>query len=180
MKKILVFITMVMFAQAIYAQYQPCEVIMKNGTKREGTAKIPDELDTRVTFKPNGAGENEKIPSKDIRTLIFKDGDKTTEMDYLYVKVNETFAIQVQWAWIILISRGAVNMYYRQDKPNVLYCHREGEKYALCVPVIGYASKMATYFEDYPELAQKIKNKAAGYGMNNISDIVAEYNAWKK
>jgi hypothetical protein len=41
-----------------------------------------------------------------------------------------------------------------------------------------FSKKMSDYVEDYPELAEKVRNKDKGYGLIRILDIIEEYNTW--
>jgi hypothetical protein len=44
--------------------------------------------------------------------------------------------------------------------------------------VMSFSKNMSEYVADYPELANKIKNKEKGYDMLHVLDIVDEYNKW--
>ena len=190
MKYLIVFISLVLFSEMILGQGKQVEVIMKDGSKLEGFAEIPDFGDKNIKFKTEESGKSQKIESKSIRTLIFKTDEETLEMEYLYCKMNETITIVVEWGWLKVVSRGTVNMYKgcmpnpsgttRRSENNFDYCYRGGEKYALLIPTIGFASKMSKFFDDYPELSKKIKDKTDNYREANITEIIAEYNAWKE
>ncbi len=107
-------------------------------------------------------------------------------MDYLNCMFVETIVGTAGWGWATVVVRGAVSVYKgktpqpTQANPDVLYCHREGEKHAIIPPILTFANAMAKYFADYPELSAKIKDRAAGYRGENIEAIIAEYNEWKE
>jgi hypothetical protein len=44
--------------------------------------------------------------------------------------------------------------------------------------VFSFAKNMSEYVADYPELAEKVRNKEKGYGMLDMTKIMTEYNAW--
>ena len=190
MKQLITIILLVLFSGTIYAQYTQVEVTMKDGSKREGFAKIPSFTTNNISFKTEELDKAQSIKSKDIKILVFNTDNGIVEMEFLYCRTNETVAIVVEWGWITVVSRGTVTT-YTGELPNVagarrsgndtfLYCHREGEKYAEAVPGIGFSGKMAKYFSDYPELSEKIKEKEDGYKFNDIKEIIAEYNTWKE
>ena len=186
MKNLIVFISLVLFSETIQAQYKEVEVIMEDGSKRGGFAEIPSGNST-VHFKAEKSGRIQIIEPKGVRTLIFKTGE---EMEYLHCKngIDESI-VQNQlvrisrWGWLKVISKGAVSMYkgrvLNSSSSTNIYCCREGEKHALQIPDKGFASIMAKYFEDYPELSKKISNETDGYKVGDISEIVSEYNAWR-
>lgn len=189
MKHLAIIISFVLFSGAIQvqAQYKPVEVVMKDGSKREGLAKVPYFADKNVHFKTSESDKTQNIKSKEIQTLIFDGGE--TEMEYHNCKLNETIAIVTEWGWLTVVWRGPVTTYtgglpspsgsvYSGDYNNP-YCHRDGEKYAIVIPSVGFAAKMAKYFEDYPELSAKIKDKQTGYRPVDIDEIIEEYNKWK-
>jgi len=41
-----------------------------------------------------------------------------------------------------------------------------------------FAKKMSEYLADYPELSKKVADKADGYGLLKILEIIKEYNEW--
>ena len=184
MKYLIVFISLVLFSETIQAQYKQVEVIMEDGSKREGFAEIPSG-NSNVHFKAEKSGRIQIIEPKGVRTLIFKTGE---EMEYLHCKygtdesiVQKQLITISRWGWVKVISRGAINICKGRvlNSSSSIYCCREGEKHALQIPDKGFASIMAKYFEDYPELSKKISDEADGYKIGDISEIVAEYNAWR-
>jgi len=162
---------------------------MKDGNKHEGLVKIPGFSDKNVKFKTAEPDKAQAVKSKEIRRLIFKDKEEPLEMEYLNCMMKEAIIAAVGWGWVTVVTRGAVSTYTGKKPPvagqryvnneDITYCHREGEKHAIHPPILGFATTMAKYFEDYPELSSKIKNKADGYQRENINAIVAEYNEWK-
>ena len=200
MKHLITIILLVLFSGTIYSQNTQVEVIMKDGSKHEGFAKMPSFSTNNISFKTEESGKALSIKSKDIKTLIFTTDKGTVEMEFLYCRMNEKIVVVVEWGWLTVVTRGAVTTYTgnlpkppgdrRSSNNNFLYCHREGEKYAEAISAIdvfgtaisgiGFSGKMSKYFSDYPELSEKIKEKADGYKFNNIKEIIAEYNAWKE
>lgn len=190
MKHLVTIILLVLFSETIHAQYRAAEIIMNDGSKREGFAKTPDFSNKNVSFKVGETDKAQSIKSKDIKTIIFTDGAEPREMNYLNCLMKETIISAAGWGWLTLVSRGVVSTYKGKKPPvtgqrylnndDVVYYHREGEKYANVPTILTFAATMAKYFEDYPELSAKIKNKTDGYKYENMEAIVAEYNDWKR
>jgi len=71
MKKILVFVLMLSTVIS-YGQYFKVGVVFKDGTKKEGYAKVPDGNQKKVSFKYSDEGDVITLKSDDIFTLEFK------------------------------------------------------------------------------------------------------------
>lgn len=66
----------------------------------------------------------------------------------------------------------------RRYKIDEVFQKQEGNCYTYDGIVFSFVKKMGEIVSDYPEMAEKIKNKEKGYKSTNFFDIVKEYNAY--
>ena len=110
--------------------------------------------------------------------------------DILAFAVNGHVYVRVEWDnWGILLKEGAVREcvqlkkatdgtsktgYHKGD----WYKKHSGKSLPSANLVINFAKSMSEFLDDYPELAEKIKNKEEGYTMLKTNFIIEEYNKW--
>ncbi len=56
---------------------------------------------------------------------------------------------------------------------------KEGVKVRYVSRMLNFAKQMTDFTNDYAELTKKILDKLDGYKIDNVNQIVAEYNLWK-
>ena len=198
MKKITiaVYFALIVSTYSYATRFTPAKVIFQNGKELTGLIKEPDPRDSEIQYKSNEKTSVEKLESGLIKTLILYFEDDTIEYERVATRGLIGKKITPP-TWIVVIERGYTTLYFanvdpwtRQSTANItdkyFFCLRPGEDAARIVSwYIGKVNANETfkreaykYFVDYPELAEKIKNKT--YKYDNIVKVVKEYNTWKK
>ncbi|MBI2271403.1 MAG: hypothetical protein HYU69_13750 [Bacteroidetes bacterium] len=175
--------------------WKPEYIILLNNDTLYGETRITGDW-TSVMFKMKG--ENEERPytnynikeflESNIEYFFFNEPPKNSR-ENLASKLGYFGNSYLFWATDI---SGPLYLLYREimkDYPNSVPGLSSGsyisKEYTLYVkgntPAIidkgEFRDKVSIYFEDYPELALKIKNKI--YSYDDIGKIVEEYNRWK-
>lgn len=187
MKKAL-FCLLVLFSCHVCAQFYPAEIFYTDGTSRKGLVEPPKVFDKNVKIKNHEFGVAQKIKSSELERIVFEHrGGGPTEIVRILPKIGSKL-------WADLEISGPMSLYTYvvvQKGRNALgnmsestvfygYCKRDTEKRAGClIPGLGFSKFASNYFSDYPELAEKIRNKEDGYRASDLHMIVREYNQWK-
>lgn len=110
--------------------------------------------------------------------------------DILAFAVNGHVYVRVEWDnWGILLKEGAVRECIQLKKATdgtsktgyhmgSWYKKQSGKSLPSANLVLNFAKSMSEFLSDYPELAEKIKNKEEGYTMLKTNFIIEEYNNW--
>jgi len=179
-------------------EYYEASIYLKDGTTKSGLAKIVEtETAEYVSFKKNDKSDVEKIEAIKVNKLVYSIEDKKYE--YVFIKVYKGWK-QVETRgpiWLEVVNKGVATLYVTST---VLYTRvgtatqgsatfhdyyiiRKGEPAAKIIATIASANNNQTfrakaplYFSDYPELANKIKNKE--YTWKNLEEVVEIYNKW--
>jgi len=171
-----------------------------NGEEHTGYAKhVVISPIKYILFKPTKDAKKEKILSDKLKTIIYyyKSG-KIIEYDRM--RMYQTAGHKKpskRFYWLEVIKRDYLTMYrgiatrhnenrsvkMGPEPPNRLF-HRAGEDAATFIS-LGFKTingnsvfkfSAQRYFKDYPELAQKIKNKE--YRWDDIEEVMEVYNKW--
>jgi len=187
MKKML-FCFLILISGHAYGQFYPGEVFYLSGTSQKGYINPPDVFDKNVKIKNNEYGVAQKIKSADLSHIIFE----TRDGGSLEIRrITPTLGMK---GWADVIVKGPMSLYKymkieqkkgmmggrEESKVPYYYCKRETEIKSSCLyPNILFTKTTAKYFSDYPELADKIRDKQEGYRWYDLDHIVTEYNEWK-
>ncbi len=202
MKKTFLILTLILVSTSLFARdFLPVKLIYLDGKIDSGFAKEFKKADDKnIIFKTTEKNETVKIPSDDLKTIIFDYKDNPIEYDrvrpfkfYSQKKLSSS-------VWLHVIKRGIVTLYditiegtmfingYNTPTTDTYwFFYREGELGPTTVSwdfngnlnPNGTFKKLAPkYFKDYPDLAIKIKNKT--YKWDNIIEVVDLYNEWAK
>jgi hypothetical protein len=183
------------------AQFIPAELKFTDGKSLKGLATFPDKPDDKsVAFKSNDKAEAVTYSSESLKTLIYHFDDGIVEFDRIMIFPSLTNGKKMAGPyWLEVVERGYTTLYFAlragstvvrsgiastQSADKFWYCIRPDEPAAKVISwVIGKVNANATfkregqkYFQDYPELAQKIEDKT--YQYDQIVDVVKEYNKW--
>jgi hypothetical protein len=147
-----------------------------------------------VLFKASKDAKEEKIEASTLKAVILK--TKSGNMEYHLLKVYLGWGQKriSEPSWIEVVEKGIVTLYVikssmsSQDGLNKAgfldyYCIRAGEPAAKMIANVSslnnnqtFKAKAPLYFEDYPELAAKIKSKE--YTWKDLTTVIQEYNKW--
>jgi hypothetical protein len=201
MKKQLTFLFLI-YASIACAQlrvkYDDARIIFTDGKSRTGLAETTMG-DKFLFFKSAKDSEPEKIDVNTLQTIVYlKDDKKTTEVEYDRIKVylgwNQTRISD--FGWYQVVERGIATLYVKgttmqgsiynpQSTAGFLdyFVIRSGEPAAKMIANVSslnnnqtFRAKAPLYFEDYAELAAKIKSKE--YTWKDLVPVVQEYNKW--
>ena len=178
--------------------FYQASIYLNNGTTKNGlTSFVEFESGDYVYFKANDDSEVEKIESIQINKIIYTfDEDK---YEYMYLKVYKGWKQKEIKGpiWLEVVKKGIATLYVARTvvEGGVMpgsktsagfrdyYIMRDGEPAAKLYATISTANNNQTfrakaplYFADYPELANKIKNKE--YTWKNLDEVVDIYNNW--
>jgi hypothetical protein len=201
MKKNLLFIFLTV-AQASLAQlgtkYDDAKIIFSDGKTRTGLAET-SMGDTFLYFKSSKEAEPEKIDVTKLNTIVYLEDDKKkVEVEYDRIKVYLGWKQEriSDFAWFQVVERGIATLYVKSttmqgsiSNPNAkagfldYFVIRKGEPAAKMIANVStlnnnqtFKAKAPLYFEDYPELAEKIKTKV--YTWKDLVPVIKEYNVW--
>jgi len=93
--------------------------------------------------------------------------------------------------FVLVVKEGAITeFYWYNEEPGVrppdqkydIVYHKIHQPESKVVGndkfIFGFGKNMSEFIADYPELAEKVKNKEKGYNLLDINKIMDEYNAW--
>lgn len=173
-------------------------VYLKDGSVRQGLASnVLAESGEFILFKATEKAKAEKIESNLVKSIVYTIDDEKYEM--MYIKVYAGWKqVEIKGPiWLQVVKKGYASLYVTTTvfQPSALntttgsatfhdyYIIRESEPAAKLYATIStlnnnqtFKAKAPLYFADYPELAEKIKNKT--YTWKNLEEVVDIYNQW--
>jgi hypothetical protein len=194
MKHFLISLVVLFLSFTSYADtWYEATVVFTNAKSKTGL--VENTLGTdHILFKASKDAKEEKIESSSVSGVIFKIKDKSVEYhlrkvylgwgqkrisDPMWLEVVEKGIATLYVAGSTMSSRNGLNKAGFQD----YYCIRAGEPAAKMIANISsmnnnqtFKAKAPLYFQDYPELAAKIKSKE--YTWKDLTAVVQEYNKW--
>jgi hypothetical protein len=201
MRLVYVFILVLIAVSSDAANFIKAELKFTDGKTLKGLATFPDKPDDKsISFKSNDKADAVKYESELLKTLVYHFDDGDVEFDRIMIIPSLTNGTKTAGPyWLEVVERGYTTLYFAlragstvvrsgvastQSADKFWYCLRPGEPGAKVISwVIGKVNANATfmregqkYFADYPELAQKIKDKT--YRYDQITEAVKEYNKW--
>ncbi len=187
---LLLFVVSVVFADT----YHPATIVFTDGKSKTGL--VESTFGDYIFFKASEKSDAEKIESSLLSKLIFT--IKGEKREYHYVKTYLGWGqkkISKSPMWLKVLINGKATLYLNsttlstpsnsQNSAGFLdyYCIRPGEPAAKWISAVStlnnnqhFRAKAPLYFEDYPELAEKIKSKE--YTWKDIETVVNDYNKW--
>ncbi len=170
---------------------------MPDSTEISGKAIKPNMMDKTVSFISENS-EKILLKSDDIQSITFYlDG---TTIKYERVLTYRNYSnkyFNKNKSWLEVKNSGYVTLYYgyqpgiNSPNLNLWYCKSQDETVAYFISMkysgglvltIGtesdFVKNASFYFNDYPELANKIITKELNF--NDLSTIVDIYNNWKE
>ena len=194
MKHLLILPVIFLLSFPSYADaYNEATIVFVNGTSKNGF--VENTLGTDyILFKASKDAKEEKIESSTVRRIVFKvkNGNKEYQLLKVYLGWGQKRISDPMW--LEVVEQGKATLYVNQmtmssrdglNKAGFLdyYCIRAGEPAAKMIANIStlnnnqtFKAKAPLYFEDYPELAAKIKSKE--YTWKDLTVVVQEYNKW--
>jgi len=182
------------------ADYIPVKLIDTNGKEQTGYAKrIGANPVKHVLFKATKNAKKQRIPSDNLKKIIYSYPDAKVEYDRLRM-YNRPLSKKPskKMYWVKVIKRDYLTIYYVREKaqnhnmnPHLTtrteggywVFYREGEDAATIVSLgkvlngnSVFRFSAQRYFKDYPELAAKIKKKE--YKWKDIDEVAELYNKW--
>ncbi|GET21459.1 hypothetical protein [Prolixibacter denitrificans] len=189
---ILVFLTLTSFA----SNYIKVTLILTNNDSKTGLIKYP--FDGEHIYFKNAKGSNtEHFESSRVSKIIIPTKNDTTEYQHLKVYLGWKQKRVSGQRWLKVIEKGIATLYVTQTTLTSAnpahqlseatfhdyYCLRKGEPAAKLIATIStfnnnqvFRAKASLYFQDYPELAAKIKKRK--YTWKDLNKVVEEYNNW--
>jgi len=199
MRKFGIFTFVLFLSAAVYAniEFYPAKICLNDHSTITGLASsVSFEHGKYIYFKETGDSVVEKIESLTIDTLIYIKNDE--EISYMYLKVykgwkqkkitENSLWLQIEKKGICTLLTSSTYIYHLgEPRSNIefldCYVIRKGEPAAKLIATITSANNNQTfrakaplYFADYPELANKIKEKV--YTWKNIEEVIDIYNSW--
>lgn len=186
---IIFFISRATIADSFY----DATVVFKDGKSKKGLVESTLGTDY-ILYKSSAGSKEEKIESTTVSKLIFNIKDERREFHLLKVYLGWGQKRISDPMWLKVVESGVATLYVNrttmssQDGLNSAgfldyYIIRAGEPAAKMIANVSSANNNQTfrakaplYFEDYPELAEKIKSKE--YTWKDLTTTVQEYNQW--
>lgn len=193
MKSLIQFLLFFVSFNLVAADYQQAKIVFQDGKSRSGLADT-DFGGKYLLFKTKKDSEAEKIEVETLSKIIYTIKEKTFEYHRHKVYLGWGQKRISDPTWLEVVERGNATLYVistTMSSANGLnkagfqdyYCLREGEPAAKLICQIASANNNQTfrakaplYFEDYPELAAKIKSKE--YTWRDLVPVIQEYNKW--
>lgn len=194
MKQTLLCIVLLLTVSVAHADtYYPATIVFVDGKSKTGL--VESTFGDYILFKTSEKSNAEKIESIGLSKLIFT--IKNEKREYHYVKTYLGWGQKRMGGpmWLKVLINGNATLYLNsttlstpsntQNSAGFLdyYCIRKGEPAAKWISAVStlnnnqhFRAKAPLYFEDYPELAAKIKSKE--YTWKDIEVVVQEYNKW--
>lgn len=206
MKRFFLSFLMAGIAVATFAakDYYSAKVYLNNSVKVGLATFVENGPDDFIFFKKNEESEAEKIASNSIAKIIYTFDDK--DYEYVFLKVYKGWKqVEIIGpTWLEIVKKGTATLYVTStvlSSPGLrsstgavvssggsatfydYYILRDGEPAAKLIATIStlnnnqtFRAKAPLYFSDYPELANKIKDKT--YTWKNLEEVVGIYNEW--
>ena len=180
----------------------PISIVMNDGQIKKGKVKSKFDPENKIVLQQED-GKVETIASEDVKefTLSTAQGELTYENVVYYKNIKNTkIASKPIFMMVMVREPSPLTMYYQVPwnfaygpgaaasmyNTTNYYARRQGEPAAslLSSVMMGQVNPNAVfknaapeYFADYPELANKIKNKTYTYA--EIMTVAMEYIKWK-
>jgi hypothetical protein len=176
------------------------ELFFNNDTVKKGYAKMfIYNQDKVIHFKQNMEDPFTSIDANELKKIIYYSKNDTSEYHHLKGYLGIKQQKMSRDVWFKPVIKGYVTLYTIPVTMETstgfginhsssftfidYYCIRSGEpaaKYISAVASINsncvFLKYAPLYFADYPELAQKIRNKV--YTYKDLETVVNEYNKW--
>ncbi|MBA4056862.1 MAG: hypothetical protein C0490_19265 [Marivirga sp.] len=194
MKHILLPIFIFLISLTTYAaDYYDATVVFIDGKSKKGLVESTLSTDY-ILFKSTKDSKEEKIQSSTVSNVIFNIKNETREFHILKVYLGWGQKRISDPMWLKVVEKGIATLYVNQTTMSSMnglnsagfldyYVIRAGEPAAKMIANIStlnnnqtFRAKAPLYFEDYPELAAKIKSKE--YTWEDLTVVVQEYNKW--
>ena len=177
------------------AKYYDATVTFIDGKSKTGLVESPFGGDY-IFFKQSEGATVEELDATTVKGINFTIDGK--ENEYHQYKVFLGWGqkrISARPMWLKVVEKGMATLYIVSSRMqgsiyqttsagfDDYYCIRDGEPAAKLICQIStmnnnqtFRAKAPLYFEDYPELAKKIKSKE--YTWKDLTTVVQEYNKW--
>ena len=183
------FISIISYADSYY----DATVELTNGKSRKGLVESTLSTDY-ILFKSSKDSKEEKVESSTINRVTFTIKGETREFQMLKVYLGWGQKRISDPMWLKVVEKGVATLYVNQTTMSSMdglnsagfqdyYVIRAGEPAAKMIANIStmnnnqtFRAKAPLYFEDYAELAAKIKSKE--YTWKDMTTVVKEYNQW--
>ena len=183
------FISIISYADSYY----DATVELTNGKSRKGLVESTLSTDY-ILFKSSKDSKEEKVESSTINRVTFTIKGETREFQILKVYLGWGQKRISDPMWLKVVEKGVATLYVNQTTMSSMdglnsagfqdyYVIRAGEPAAKMIANIStmnnnqtFRAKAPLYFEDYAELAAKIKSKE--YTWKDMTTVVKEYNQW--
>ncbi len=195
MKKFIWIVCFVCISQLLHSQ-KPFQATLyfTDGSVRTGFAELVNTFESKfVFFREDANSKTEKIPSVQIKRIVYDNGDEVHEYDCLKVFFGINKKKPKGPFFLKLLQRGYASLYMIKTYMTATNGHvvsfddyyiiREGESGAKLISSVGalnknniFRSRAPKYFSDHKELALQIKKKK--YKWNDIEQVVKIYNEW--
>ena len=193
MKKITILIVAVLISATVHARNKdiPATIYFHDGTQVEGFIRPVKIEDKKISFKAEKRSKVQKFDSKSIARIrsFSQEDDSYAEIVYLphypmRVAIRPNAKLKKP-TWLNVLIDGPVSLYFansfylvkREDElgPTAITFIHPNTIHIGATPIERTGPK---YFADYPELAEKIRNREFRNSREDIRAIVHEYNAW--
>jgi hypothetical protein len=194
MRQILLYSIIFLISRTTFADnFYDATVVFIDGKSKKGLVESTLGTDY-ILYKSSLSAKEEKIESSTVSKLIFNIKDEKREFHLLKVYLGWGQKRISDPMWLKVVESGIATLYVNrttmssQDGLNSAgfldyYIIRAGEPAAKMIANVSSANNNQTfrakaplYFEDYPELAGKIKSKE--YTWRDLTTVVQEYNQW--
>lgn len=194
MKKYLTIIFLFGSLAAYAGEFLEATLVFSDGKSKKGFVESPFGGKS-ISYKATKDAKEEKFDASMVSKIIFrnKEGDNEYQQLKVYLGWGQKRISEPMWLQVVEKGKATllVNSTTMQSGANSMntagfldyYCIRDGEVAAkLICQVSGannnqtFRAKAPLYFEDYPELAAKIKSKE--YTWRELVPVVQEYNKW--
>jgi len=194
MKKVLLLLFFVSFVSHLHAQqlFYTAELVLNDGTVKKGFANSVLETHKKIRFRTTEKAEIEFIEHINLKRVTYFDAKGSHVFDRLsrYTTIKSNSLIHDEWFELIQTGFVSIYLYYTRMGSTSgtagfkeYYAFKEGEPGGRLVSLVASVNSNATfkryapiYFNDYPELCAKIKNKE--YTYVDLLKAVDEYNNW--
>jgi hypothetical protein len=194
MKILLLFFIVFSSVTSQAAKYYEATVVFVDGKSRTGLAE--SSFGDLIFFKASENAEVEKLESSSVKSIVFtiKGEKKEYHQHKIYLGWGQKRMSDYR-VWLQVVEKGIATLYVnhttlasgmnQQNKAGFqdYYCIREGEPAAKLICQVStmnnnqtFRAKAPLYFEDYPELSERIKSKELTW--KELVPVVQEYNQW--
>lgn len=192
---LMVILALTLFAFSNTTTYYEAQVFFNNGNSKIGQFAFTILDNDKFLICKNGIdSQTEMISTDSVKSIIYNENNEKTEFGFLRGYLNWGQVKMSKPTWMQLIVKGTVSLYFISTSMSGAtymstggftnyYVIREGEPAAKLYSMTAsfnnnlvFRAKAPLYFADYPELAEKIKNKV--YTWKDQVEVVKIYNEW--